>query len=67
MRSAGDGAEGVGARPQVGDGAQELEGVALLLERVRLRVGAAVDDDALGVDFGGLALGGRRLHLARRR
>ena len=51
------GAEGVGARPQMGDGAQELEGMALLLERVSFRIGRAVKDDAAGVDLGGLSLG----------
>ena len=64
VADAGDGAEGVGARPQVGDGAQELEGVALFLQRVRLGVGPAVDRDAVGVDLGGLPLGRRRLDLA---
>ena len=43
---AGDRAEGVGPRAQVGDRAQELEGVPLLLERIGLGVGPAVDGDA---------------------
>src|SRR5262249_45223199 len=55
---AGDGAEGVGPRPQVRLGAQELQRVALFLQRVALRVGRAVDGDAGGVDLGRLALGG---------
>ena len=64
VADAGDGAEGVGPRPQVGDGAQELEGVALLLQRIGLRIGPAVDGDASGVDLGRLSLGRRRLDLA---
>lgn len=36
-----DGSQRVGARPQVRDGAEELECVALLLKRVRLSVAAA--------------------------
>ena len=57
----GDGAEGVGPRPQVGDGAQELEGMLLLLQRIGFRIGPAVDGHAPRLDFGGLALAGRRL------
>src|SRR5262249_6751008 len=61
---AGDGPKGVGARPQVGDGAQELEGVPLFLELVRLRVGRAVDGDGVGGHLGRLPLGRPRLDLA---
>src|SRR5262249_16516158 len=60
----GDGAEGVRPRPQVGDGAQELVGVALLLERVGQRVGLADDGDGVGLDLRGLPLGGRGADLA---
>ena len=53
------GAEEVGARPQVRDGAQELGRVALLLQRVGL-VGRAHDAERRGLDFPLLpaALGG---------
>src|SRR5207249_2954404 len=64
VAQAGDGAEGVGPGPQMGDGPQELEGMALFLERISLMVGIAVDGDALGVQLGGLPLGGRFFHLA---
>ena len=57
----GDGAEGVGPRPQVGDGAEELKGMLLLLQRIGFGIGPAVYGDAAGLDFGGLALAGRRL------
>ena len=40
---AGDGAEGVGAGAEVSDFAEELQGVAFLLEGVGLRVGQAED------------------------
>ena len=60
----GDATEGVGARPQVGDAAQELEGVALFLQFVRLGVGGAVDGDGVGGHLGRLPLGRRRLDLA---
>src|SRR5207248_488502 len=46
IANAGNSAKGVGPRPQVRDGAQELERVALLLERVFLRIGPAVNGDA---------------------
>ena len=57
----GDGAERVRARPQMGDRPQELERVALLLQRIRGHVGHAVDRDRGGLDFGRLALARRRL------
>jgi len=57
----GDGPEGIGARPQMGDRAQELERVALLLQGIGLRVGRAVDGDPRGLHFGGLSLAGRLL------
>ena len=60
----GDGAEGVGPRPQVGDGAQKLERVALFLQRIGFGIGLAVDRDAGRVQFGGLALGRRFFDLA---
>ena len=57
-----NGAEGVGARPQMGDRAQELERVLLLLQRIALGVGPAMYGDTAGLDLGGLAFAGRGLH-----
>ena len=55
----GDGSEGVGARPQVGDGAQVLEGVALLGDGVGFRVFHVSDDVHLArLDFPVLPLAG---------
>ena len=45
VADAEDGAEGVRARAQVGDLAQELHRVPLLLERIGRRVGGAEDVD----------------------
>ena len=59
---AGHGAEGVGSRPQMGDGPHKLEAVLLLLQRIALGVGPAVDGHAAGLHLGGLALAGRGLH-----
>ena len=53
------GAEGVGARTQVGDVAQELERVALLLERVGIGVGRAVYLDFRGLHLDALTRAGR--------
>ena len=58
-----DGAEEVGARTQVLDGTQELDGGALLLQRVVLG-GGTLDHDALGLDLEGLRRVGRELELA---
>ena len=55
VADAEDRAEGVRARPQVGDLAQELHRVALLLQGVLERVGGPVDDDPGAADLGGLA------------
>jgi hypothetical protein len=52
-----NGHEGVGARPQMGDGAQELEGVAFFLQRVIER-GEADRFDGRGFQLEGLAGGG---------
>ena len=60
----GDGPERVGSRTEVSDGAEELVGVALLLERVFLGVGVAEEFDGGGVNLRGLPLRGRRLHFA---
>ena len=46
--------ERVGARTQMRFLAEELQGVAFLLQRVFLRVGSAEHGDALGLDFGRL-------------
>ena len=54
-----DGAEGVRARAQVGDLAQELERVALLLQGVALGIGRAVDLDPLGLHLDALPRTGR--------
>src|SRR5207253_613415 len=54
---AGNRAEGVGPRPEVGDRAEELEGVALLLERVALGIRIADPFNDGGVNFGRLSLG----------
>ena len=51
---AGDGAEGVGARPQVGHLAQTLEGDALLLQRILGRLAEAQHLDGRGLDLDGL-------------
>ena len=59
-----DGHEGIGARPQVGDGAQELEGVALFLQRV-IQAGQADHFDRVGFQFEGLPGRRRRHQLAR--
>ena len=48
----------IGARPQVGDGAQELVGMPLLLQRVILGTGPD-DRDAIGLDFPTLPAPGR--------
>ncbi len=48
----------VGARPQVGDGAQKLVGVALLLQRVGLRVGGSHHPQRGGPDLPGLPCAG---------
>ena len=54
---ASDGAEGIGARPQVGLGAQVFEAVTLLGDRVSLRVLDHADHlDGTGLDFHALAL-----------
>ncbi|KKK62440.1 hypothetical protein LCGC14_3004300 [marine sediment metagenome] len=55
----GNGPESVGARPQVGDGTKKLERMSLLLQRIALDVGQAVDDYLLGLDLGRLPLAGR--------
>ena len=55
----GDRAEGVRPRPEMGDGPQELERMAFLLQRIRFGVGDAIDEDVFGEHFG-------RLSLARR-
>ena len=55
----GDRAEGVGPRAEMGDGPQELEAVLLLLQRVTVGVGEAVDREAPGLDLGGLTAAGR--------
>ena len=49
-----DRAEEVAPRPQVGDGAHELERVALLLQRVGVRGARADELDGLGGDLDGL-------------
>ncbi len=59
-------AEGVGAQAQVGDGAQVLEAVPLLLQRV-VRRGAAHQAERLGPQLHGLALARRGHQLARHR
>ena len=46
------GTEGVGAGTQVGDFAQELEGVSLFLQGIYIGVGTAVELDALGLNLG---------------
>jgi hypothetical protein len=51
VTNAEDGAEGVGTRTEIGLLAEELEGVALLLEGVFLRVAVAEDFDGLSLDF----------------
>src|SRR4029079_9539052 len=55
----GNGPEGVSARPQVRQRPQELERVLLLLQRVGLDVGLAVNDHARGLNLRLLPLGGR--------
>ena len=67
VADAGDGAEGVGARAQVGQLAQELQGVALLLEGVFLGVGAAQQFEAGGGDLVLLAAAEGVLEDCRRR
>ena len=62
IANAGDGAEGVGARPQMSDGAQELERRALLLNGIRFGIGPAVDRDLRRLHFGGLTFRGRLPH-----
>jgi hypothetical protein len=57
-------AEGVGARPQVGDGAQELERVSLLLQWELLRVGRADQFQAAGLKFDPLFRAGRGFEFA---
>ena len=64
VADAGDGAERVGPRPQVGPFAELFERVPLLLQRIGFGVGPAVDDDLGGVDFGGLLLAAGGLHFA---
>ena len=61
---AGDRAERVGPRPQVGPFAELLERVPLLLQRIRFGIGPAVDDDLGRVHFGRLLLAARRFHFA---
>ena len=58
------GHEGVGARPQMGDGAQELEGVALFLQRV-IQCRQADHFDRVRFQLEGLAGGRRGQQLAR--
>lgn len=58
---AGHGGQGVGAWSQVGDPPEELERVALLLERVGLRIAASDHLHALRCDFILLALSWARL------
>ena len=52
-------AEGIGPGPEVGDLAEELEGVGLLLEGIALGGGLADDGEASGLDLELLARGGR--------
>ena len=47
--------EGIGARTQVSDIAQELQRVALLLQRIGIGIGRAVNLDLFGLDFDALA------------
>ena len=53
------GAEGVGARTQVGDVAQELQRVALLLQGVAVGIGRAVDLDVRSLHLDALPRAGR--------
>ena len=48
--------EVIGARTQVRDFTQELHRVALLLQRIRLGVGGAIDLDGVGLDLNVLSL-----------
>ena len=59
-----DGAQRVGARPQVGPFAELLERVPLLLQRVRFGIAPAVDDQLGGVQLGGLLGAAGGLYLA---
>ena len=40
----GDRAEGIRPRPQMGDGAEELEGMPFLFQRIGLGIGNAIDE-----------------------
>jgi len=53
-------AEGIGARTQVGDVAQELQRMPLFLQGIGLRIGRAVDLDLLGLHLDALARSERR-------
>src|SRR5262249_15378062 len=64
IADAGDGAERVGPRPKMGDRAQELERVSLLLQGIRFGIGPAVHGDAFRENFGRLPLSGRLPHVA---
>ena len=55
----------VGARPEVGQRSQEFEGMSLLLQRIGLRIGPAVDNDLSRVHFGFLSLRRRLPNFAR--
>ncbi len=61
---AGDGAERIGARPQMGDGAQEFERVPFFLQRIGFRIGAAVHDNLRRGHFRGLPFALRGFHFA---
>ena len=58
VADAGDGAEGVSAGAQVGVFAEELQGVAFLLQRVVFGVGGAEEFQGSGGDFVALAASG---------
>ena len=60
-----DGAEGIAARPQMGDLAQKLHAVALFLERIAVRVGRPIDLDVVSLQFDRLAFAGRGHQLTR--
>jgi hypothetical protein len=58
------GHKGVGARPQMGDGAQEFEGMTFFLQRV-VQAGKTDCFDCTGFQFNGLTRRRRRQQLAR--
>ena len=64
VADAGDGSEGVGAGPQVGDFPQELEAVPLFLQRIGFGIGRAQNCERLGGQFNPLTFAGAFLEFA---